>query len=60
MDAATMARLVLQTGFSEYQIQTYLNRVAQINPVATETSAVDCVREAALFGMDIDYLGVTS
>ena len=55
MDATIMARLVRQTGFSEYQIQTYLNRVA-----ATLTAAVDCIREAALFDIDIDLLGVTS
>ena len=57
MDATTITRLARQTGFTEYQIQTYLNRVAVINPTATGTEG--CIREAALFGIDLDYLGVT-
>lgn len=57
MDAEQLTRLARQTGFTEYQIQTYLNRVAVINPTATGTE--ECIREAALFGIDLDYLGVT-
>lgn len=57
MNAEQITRLARQTGFTEYQIQTYLNRVAVINPTADDADG--CIREAALFGIDLDYLGVT-
>ena len=57
MNAEQITRLARQTGFTEYQIQTYLNRVAVINPTADDADG--CIREAALFGIDLDLLGVT-
>ena len=51
----TIERLARQTGFSEYQIKTYLNRTE--DAAATDAEREECIREAALFGIDIDCLG---
>ena len=51
----TIERLARQTGFSQYQIKTYLNRTAA--STATDTETEQCIREAAMFGIDLDGLG---
>ena len=53
MDEPTKARLVRQTNFSAYQIESYLSRCAGID----EAILIENIREAALFGIDIDLLG---
>jgi|GEM_PF-5277567 hypothetical protein len=52
MTSAEIARLARQTDFSEQQIKDYVARVA-----ATDEIMADNIREAALFGLDIDLLG---
>lgn len=53
MDEPTKTRLVRQTSFSTYQIESYLARCAGID----EAILIENIREAALFGVDLDLLG---
>lgn len=53
MDDAVKIRLVRQTNFSAYQIESYLSRCAGID----EAILIENIREAAMFGLDLDLLG---
>lgn len=46
-------RIARQTGYTAYQIMTYLNRAALLSDDLAEAN----IREAALFGIDLDLLG---
>lgn len=48
-------RIARQTGYTAYQIRTYLNRVALLS-VADDLAEAN-IREAAMFQIDLDLLG---
>ncbi len=53
MDEPTKTRLVRQTNFTAYQIESYLVRCSG----TSEAILIENIREAALFGVDLDLLG---
>lgn len=55
MTNAQIERIARQTGFTAYQIQTYLNRVALLS--VADDLAEENIREAAMFQLDLDLLG---